>query len=353
MEMQAKIRAYCAAEVETRFSVVVPLFNEEGNLLDLHQRLLKVMESLGESFEIIFVDDGSSDRTLEILHQLHREDERTRAIALSRNFGHQRAVTSGLVYASGQAVIVMDGDLQDPPEVIPNMVSAWRQGYEVVYAVRRLRPEGKIKRTAYNIFYRLMSSIANIDVPLDSGDFSLMDRRVVDVINSMPERNRFVRGLRAWVGFRQTGIEYQRSARNAGESKYSFGKLVNLALDGLISHSFLPLRLVSFLGIFMSFCALAGIVYVIACRLIGYDIPAGWTSLLVTMLFLGGVQLLALGILGEYLGRTFEEVKQRPQFVVRELLGLSGQRDASDLQQSPLQREAFPLAMSATVKAPH
>lgn len=309
------------------FSVVVPVFNEEANLPELYRRLLAVMEGLGQAFEIIFVDDGSSDGTLEALRWLHREDERVRAIALSRNFGHQHAVTSGLAYASGQAIIVIDGDLQDPPEVIPSLVSAWGQGYQVVYAVRRRRPEGTLKRAAYNFFYRLMSFIADIDVPLDSGDFSLMDRRVVDVINSMPERNRFVRGLRAWVGFRQTGVEYDRSVRNAGKSKYSIGKLITLALDGLVSHSLLPLRLVSYVGIFVSFCSLIGILYLIVCRLVGYEVPAGWTSLIVTMLFLGGVQLLALGILGEYLGRTFEEVKQRPQFVVRELLGLSDQRE--------------------------
>jgi dolichol-phosphate mannosyltransferase len=308
-------------EAAVDFSVVVPVLNEAASLEELHRRLRAVMESLGGTFEIVFVDDGSSDGTVDALRQLHRRDPHVRAVILSRNFGHQRAVTSGLAYALGQAVIVMDGDLQDPPEVIPRLVAKWRAGHEVVYAVRRYRPEGVLRRAAYKGFYRVLARIADIDIPLDTGDFSLIDRRVVDVMNQMPERNRFVRGLRAWVGFRQTGIEYDREARKAGASKYSPTKLVALALDGLVSYSYAPLRLVSQLGIVTWFCSLIGLAYLIVGRLVGSNIPAGWTSLIVTILFLGGIQLLALGILGEYLGRTLEEVKQRPHFVVRGLLG--------------------------------
>jgi dolichol-phosphate mannosyltransferase len=309
------------AEAPVDFSVVVPVLNEAANLGELHRRLRAVLEGLDGTFEIVFVDDGSSDGTVDALRELHRRDPHVRAVILSRNFGHQRAVTSGLSYARGRAVIVMDGDLQDPPEVIPRLVAEWAAGHEVVYAVRRYRPEGVLRRAAYKGFYRLLARIAEIDIPLDTGDFSLVDRRVVDVMNRMPERNRFVRGLRAWVGFRQTGIEYDREARRMGTSKYSPAKLVALAVDGLVSYSYAPLRLVSQLGILTWFCSLIGLAYLIIGRLVGSNIPAGWTSLIVTVLFLGGIQLLALGILGEYLGRTLEEVKQRPHFVVRGLLG--------------------------------
>jgi dolichol-phosphate mannosyltransferase len=309
------------------FSIVIPVLDEEGSLVELHARLRAVLEALGGSYEIIFVDDGSTDRTVEILRSLHAGDPHVRAILLSRRFGHQRAVTSGLAYASGRATIVMDGDLQDPPEVIPQLVSAWREGYEVVYAVRRARPEGLLKRGAYRAFYRVLGRIANIDIPLDSGDFSLVDRRVLDVVNAMPERNRFVRGLRAWVGFRQTGVEYDREARQVGATKYPLHKLVTLALDGIVSHSYIPLRLMSQLGILISSSALLFLAYLVIGRLGGGDVPVGWTSLIVTVLFLGGLQLLGIGILGEYLARTLEEVKQRPHYVVRELLGFPARKD--------------------------
>ncbi|HWO42412.1 MAG TPA: glycosyltransferase family 2 protein [Candidatus Eisenbacteria bacterium] len=302
-------------------SVVIPVFNEEANVSVLYRRAAAVLEDLNLPFEIIFIDDGSSDGTLGTIRGLHAQDSRVRAVSLARNFGHQRAITSGLAFASGDAVIVMDGDLQDPPEVIPRLVAAWRSGYEVAYAIRRSRVEPRFKKAAYSLFYRLMKRAADIDIPLDSGDFALMDRRVVRILNRMPERNRFVRGLRAWVGFRQVGVEYDREARHAGESKYSFNRLLSLALDGLISYSFVPLRLVSLAGVFISFCSLSGMGYLILAKVSGDPAPQGWTSLIVTVLFLGGVQLLALGVLGEYLGRMFEEVKQRPVFLAREVLG--------------------------------
>jgi dolichol-phosphate mannosyltransferase len=317
------------ALLQPHLSIVIPVFNERTNLEQIYRRLRAVMDDVGDAFEIIFVDDGSFDGTLEALRQLHERDPRVRVVSLSRNFGHQCAVTSGLAYASGKGVIVMDGDLQDPPEVIPRLIAAWREGYQVVNAVRCNRREAALLRMAYAIFYRGLRRIADVNIPLDAGDFSLMDRCVVEILKDMPERNRFVRGLRAWVGFRQTCIEYDRDARNAGKSKYSLSKLVKLALDGVVSHSFIPLHLVSQIGIFISLCALIGMVYLVWARLAGHKIPVGWTSLIVLILFLGGVQLLALGILGEYFARMFEEVKQRPQFVVRELLGLREQDNAS------------------------
>ncbi len=309
------------------FSIVIPVLDEEGSLVELHARLRAVLEALGGSYEIIFVDDGSTDGTAELLRSLHARDPNVRGILLSRRFGHQRAVTSGLAYASGRATIVMDGDPQDPPEVIPHLVSAWREGHEVVYAVRRARSEGLLKRAAYRAFYRVLGRIANIEIPLDSGDFSLVDRRVLDVLNAMPERNRFVRGLRAWVGFRQIGIEYDREARRMGATKYPMRRLVALALDGVVSHSYAPLRLLSYLGIVIAAGSLLFLAYLVIGRLAGGDVPVGWTSLIVTMLFLGGLQLLGIGILGEYLARTLEEVKQRPHFVVREVLGFPAGKD--------------------------
>jgi glycosyltransferase involved in cell wall biosynthesis len=303
-------------------SVVVPMLNEAGNIGELHRRLRSVLEAEGLSHELIYVDDGSSDETPDLLRRLQAADPTVRVIILSRRFGHQRAVTAGLSFATGNAVVVMDGDLQDPPEVIPELVAGWRRGFEVVYAVRRRRPEGFPKRIAYRLFYWLLARLADVPIPLDAGDFALVDARVLRVLEAMPERNRFIRGLRAWVGFRQIGVEYDRGRRGAGETKYSFSRLVGLALDGLVSYSYAPLRFVSQMGILAFLASLVGLSYLIIGRLAGGDIPAGWTSLIVTVLFLGGLQLLALGLLGEYLGRTLEEVKRRPHFVVREALGL-------------------------------
>lgn len=304
-------------------SVIIPVYNEEDTLDPLIRRLTSVLDEFGEPYEILFIDDGSHDASLSMLRAFHADNPRIKCLSLSRNFGHQVAVSCGLDHAVGRAVVVMDGDLQDPPEILPDLVARWREGFDVVYAVRRQRKENVVKRAAYASFYWLLHKVSYLDIPLDSGDFSLMDRRVVDVLKTMPERNRFVRGLRTWVGLKQTPFMYERSARFAGESKYGLTKLMRLAFDGLVSYSFVPLRLVSNLGMLVSLSALAYMAYLIADRWFGArGTIEGWTSTVVIVLFIGGVQLLSLGIIGEYIGRIFDEVKQRPQYVVGERIGL-------------------------------
>jgi polyisoprenyl-phosphate glycosyltransferase len=312
-----------------KISVIVPCFNEETVLPQLFQRLGAAAATWGMDYEVICVDDGSRDRTWQLLKEQHLADPRWCILSFARNFGHQTAVSAGLFYATGEAVIVMDADLQDPPEELCRFFEKWRQGYDVVYAIRQNRKEGVLKKICYWSFYRLMAGIASFDVPLDSGDFCLMNRRVVDIIKQMPERNRFVRGLRAWTGFNQIGIAYERSARAAGEPKYGFRKLFKLAWDGLFSFSTIPLVLVSYLGLFISTIAALGIVFTLAQRLfaswfdkLGLAPVPGYATIVISVLFLGGVQLLCLGILGEYIGRIYEEVKHRPMWVVREQLGI-------------------------------
>jgi glycosyltransferase involved in cell wall biosynthesis len=303
-------------------SVVIPIFNEEETLEALFGRLSSALGAIGETFEVIFVNDGSRDSSEKILREFNARDARFKSIHFSRNFGHQTAITCGLDHARGRAVVAMDGDLQDPPEVLGDMLARWREGYDVVYAVRQKRKEGVFKRTAYKVFYWLLRRVSYLDIPLDSGDFSLIDRKVVDVLQSMPERNRFVRGLRTWAGFRQIGYEYAREARFAGEPKYTLAKLMKLAFDGLVSYSYVPLRLVSNVGMLVSAIALVYMIYLLIARLFGGTPIEGWTSTVVIVLFLGGVQLLSLGVIGEYIGRIFEEVKHRPHYVVRERVGV-------------------------------
>jgi polyisoprenyl-phosphate glycosyltransferase len=312
-----------------KISVIVPCFNEEAVLPQLFKRLGEAAATWGMDHEIICVDDGSRDNTLQLLKQRHATDPRWCVLSFARNFGHQTAVSAGLHYATGDAVVVIDADLQDPPEELGRFFEKWRQGYDVIYAVRQNRKEGVIKRICYWSFYRLMAGIASFEVPLDSGDFCLMDRRVVDIIKQMPERNRFVRGLRAWTGFKQIGIAYERPARAAGETKYGIRKLFRLAWDGLFSFSTVPLVLVSYLGLFISTIAALGIVFTFAQRLfagwfqeLGLAPVPGYATIVISVLFLGGVQLLCLGILGEYIGRIYDEVKRRPMWVIKEQQGL-------------------------------
>ena len=302
-------------------SVVLPVYNEKDNLQALHQRLEQALEGDGVAYEIIFVDDGSSDASYCILQRLAAEDQHVRVVQLARNFGHQIAISAGLDFAQGDAVIVMDADLQDPPEVLPRFVAKWREGYEVVYAIRRKRKEHVLKRLAYASFYRLLQPLASIDIPLDSGDFCIMDRRVVDLLKAMPERNRFLRGIRSWVGFRQIGLEYERDARFAGETKYTLTKLVKLAVDGLVSFSYLPLRLASVMGFVVSLVAFALGARTLYMKLRYPTFIAGFTTIVVGVTLLGGIQLITLGIAGEYIGRIFDEVKQRPLYTVRRVLG--------------------------------
>jgi polyisoprenyl-phosphate glycosyltransferase len=302
-------------------SVLIPVFNEALNLPELYRRLTSTLENEGIDYELLFVDDGSRDDSLALLRGLAAQDDRVRIIALARNFGHQMALTAGLNYALGRALIVMDADLQDPPEVLPQFIAKWREGYEVVYATRAKRKEHLLKRASYHAFYVVLRTVAGIDIPLDSGDFSLMDRSVVEIINSMPERTRFLRGLRSWVGFRQIGITYERDQRYAGYSKYSFAKLVRLALAGIIAFSDLPLRLASFIGFGAAIISILLGIYYLTQKVFWGLGPAGFPTLVVLILFLGGVQLITIGILGEYLGRALEESKQRPLFIVKDVVG--------------------------------
>jgi polyisoprenyl-phosphate glycosyltransferase len=302
-------------------TVVLPCFNEEAVLPETARRLTASMEQIGRSFELIFVDDGSRDNTPRVLTDLHASDARIRVVRLSRNFGHQMAISAGLEYARGAAVVLIDADLQDPPEVISEMVALWRQGSDVVYSVRRNRDgETAFKTLTAKWFYRFINRISDVPIPLDSGDFRLLDRKVVDALLAMPERDRFVRGMVSWVGFRQTSVTYDRAPRHAGDSKFTLFRMTRFALDGILSFSTAPLRLATLLGIVTLALALLGGLTGVAFGFAGrWMAPWAWT--LLVMLFLGGAQLLCLGIFGEYLGRTYAENKRRPLYFVRETLG--------------------------------
>ena len=302
-------------------SVVVPLYNESANMAELHRRTTAALEALGLDYELLLVDDGSRDETPALIEELRRRDPRVATLQLSRNFGHQPAVSAGLDHARGKAVVVLDGDLQDPPELIGELVRLWREGNEVVYAVRRRRREGWVKRFGYHAFYRILSAISDLDIPLDSGDFCLMDRKVVDVLAHLPERMRFVRGLRSFVGFRQVGLVYDRPAREAGDAKYSLRGLFALAVDGLVSFSGRPLRLATYLGLTAICVAAILLVWVFHDAITNGRSPQGWASTLVTVLFMGSIQLLGLGIIGEYIRLIFLETKGRPTYIVREYSG--------------------------------
>jgi dolichol-phosphate mannosyltransferase len=297
-------------------SIVVPLYNEEAVIPALRQRLLDWRRALGKRVECVLVNDGSMDGTDELLDAFAREESDVKAVHLSRNFGHQQAVSAGLSVAEGEHVAIIDGDLQDPPEEITRFLAKLEEGYDVVYAVRRSRKEGWLKRCAYSVFYHLLSRLSSIDIPLDSGDFCLMRRVVVEQINDMPERHRFVRGLRCYAGFRQTGIEYARDARASGVPKYTFWKLLELAADGIFTFSAKPLRLATMLGFCSVLVALAYSAYIVLWRLFSDEQLPGFASIIVVVLYLGSVQLFCMGILGEYIGRIHDEVKRRPGFII-------------------------------------
>ncbi len=311
-------------------SLIAPVLNEEETLPELYRRVSEAAEDWGEDWELVLVDDGSTDGTWDLISKIHRDDNRVRALRFSRNFGHQVAVSAGLMHVRGDAVAVIDADLQDPPEQLARFFEKLREGNDVVYAIRTKRKENILKRSAYFLFYRLLAKLTSIEIPLDSGDFCVMSRRVVDALNALPEKNRFVRGLRSWVGFRQVGLRYERDARFAGEAKYTFGKLLRLAMDGIVNFSVRPLQISIWLGSLTALLAFVAGIYVLFLRLTGLsvlgqtaeDVP-GWTSLILATVFVGGVQLLCVGILGEYVGRVFEEVKARPLYVASERLGLS------------------------------
>jgi dolichol-phosphate mannosyltransferase len=303
-------------------SVIIPCFNEEPVIRATHERLTTVLREMREDYELIYVNDGSRDATQEILTELQLFDPHVRGLLLSRNFGHQIAVTAGLEEAAGDAVVIIDADLQDPPELIPKMIELWRDGNEVVYGVRIEREgESKFKLWTAKVFYRLINRLSETKMPLDAGDFRLIDRKVVEVMNAMPERARFLRGMVSWAGFRQIALPYDRGARQAGESKYPLRKMIHFASDGIISFSLVPLKLAIWTGFLAIWIAVAGIIVAIVDRLMDKNLIRGWASLFVAVLFMGGVQLISLGILGEYLGRIYTEVKRRPLYVVQERLG--------------------------------
>ncbi|OGO25626.1 MAG: glycosyltransferase [Chloroflexi bacterium RBG_16_51_16] len=305
--------------MSVQYSIVAPIYNEVESLPELHRRVSAVMDTTGEAWELVLVDDGSSDGSTEKIRELADKDNRVRAVIFARNFGHQIAITAGWDYARGNAVIIIDADLQDPPEVILELVKKWKEGYEVVYAVRAEREgESWFKTLTASLFYRLIYRITDVKIPLDTGDFRLMDRKVVEVLKQMRERHRFPRGMSAWVGFKQIGVNYKRAARHAGVTKYPFNKMVRLALNAITSFSYLPLQVATFFGFASAGIAILGIPIVILLRVSGSPQLIGQATTLIAVLFLGGVQLISLGILGEYIGRLYDEAKGRPLYIVRE-----------------------------------
>jgi polyisoprenyl-phosphate glycosyltransferase len=321
-------------------SVIVPCYNEEALIRETHRRLTDVLDKLENlGYELVYVDDGSKDETPRILEELHMGDEHVRVLRLSRNFGHQIAVTAGLEHASGNAVVVIDADLQDPPEVILEMVARWRDGYDVVYGVRIYREgETAFKLWTAKLFYRLMNRLSDTKMPLDVGDFRLIDRKVVDALLVMPERDRYLRGMVTWIGFRQVGVMYRRAARFAGVSKYPFLKMIQFATDGVLSFSIKPLRLAIWTGAATIGLAIGGIVYAVLLRLYTTNWVRGWASIFVAVLFMGGVQLVSLGIVGEYVGRIYGEVKHRPLYFLHERLGFGRDNRAVKMEEAELSR---------------
>jgi glycosyltransferase involved in cell wall biosynthesis len=304
------------------FSIVVPIWNEEAVIPELYRRVSAIMDSTGEPWEMICVNDGSTDNSLEMLLSLSARDGRVRILDFSRNFGHQLAITAGSDFAEGDAVVIMDADLQDPPETILSMIEKWREGYEVVYAVRTEREgETKFKLWTASAFYRLLQRITDVNIPLDTGDFRLMDRRVVLAMRRLREQHRFMRGLSSWVGFKQVGVEYERSQRFAGETKYPLRKMLRLAVNAITSFSYVPLHLATFVGFALAGFSLLAIVVTVVMRLSGSSFFVGQATTLVSVLFLGGVQLIFLGIIGEYLGRIYDEAKDRPLYLVSHAYG--------------------------------
>jgi dolichol-phosphate mannosyltransferase len=302
-----------------KYSIIAPVFNEIESLPELHKRITEVMEQTGEEWELVLIDDGSLDGSTGVIREMAKADPHVRPVIFARNFGHQIAVTAGLDYSRGDAVVIIDADLQDPPELILQMFEKWKEGYEVVYAVRAER-EGEtwFKRMTAALFYRAIFKITDVKIPLDTGDFRLLDRKVVDIMNRMRERHRFLRGMAAWVGFKQIGLPYKRAARYAGITKYPFRKMLQLALNAITSFSYFPLQVATYIGFFSAGISILAIPIVIIVRLTGSQAFFGQATTLIAVLFLGGVQLISLGILGEYVGRVYDESKGRPLYIIRE-----------------------------------
>jgi polyisoprenyl-phosphate glycosyltransferase len=318
---------------QPEFSVVVPAYNEQDSLPELARRLRAVLERLEGTSEVILVDDGSADRTWDVMRAEGSRDPRFKALRLSRNFGHQAALTAGLDQAHGRAVIAMDADLQDPPEVIVDLVARWREGFDVVHAVRdRREGDSAFKRATASLFYRALRRITDVDIPIDAGDFRLVDHRALDAFKQMPERNRYIRGMFGWVGFRQSTVTYSRSGRYAGESKYPFAKMIRFALDGVTSFSDVPLRMALRLGFILAGLSILGGVVAVILKLTGALIVPGWVSLIVAVTFLGGIQLWMLGVMGEYISRIHDEVRRRPLYLVSDTCGLAADRWAESAE---------------------
>ena len=301
-------------------SVVVPMYNEEEVIPVTYQRLTDVMEKANVNYEIIFVNDGSRDKTAELLNEICDNDKRVKLLDFSRNFGHQIAITAGMDYSCGQCIVVIDGDLQDPPELIPAMIEKWKDGYDVVYGKRISRQgESIFKKLTAAIYYRLLRSMTDVSIPVDTGDFRLIDRKVCDALKEVKERNRYVRGLISWLGFKQTSIEFERQERFAGETKYPLRKMLKLAFDGITTFSYKPLKLASYIGTIISLGSFAYLIFVIVQRLFFPEtVQPGWASTLAVSLFFNGITLLMLGIMGEYVGRIYDEVKGRPLYIIKE-----------------------------------
>jgi len=310
------------------YSIIVPLYNEEEVIEECHKRLSETMESCGGLYEIIFVNDGSRDRTMEIARDIAGADSHIKIISFSRNFGHQNAITAGMNRAAGKAVVVIDADLQDPPYVIPDMIAKWKEGYEVVYGKRVERKgETAFKKGSAKGFYRFMNMLSDVNIPADAGDFRLLDRKVIEALKTLPERNRYVRGLVSWVGFKQTAVEYVREGRFAGKTKYPLRKMLKFATDGVASFSYKPLKISTVIGVILAICSFAYLIYVLYLRLFTDATVSGWASLAVISLFFNGVVLIILGIIGEYIGRIYDEAKGRPLYIIGETKGF-GDEDA-------------------------
>lgn len=300
-------------------SVIIPVYNEEDNIHMLHQRLSAVMQQLGVSYEIIFVNDGSKDNSIALIKSLSKSHPEVRFIDFSRNFGHQVAVTAGLDRTSGKAVVIIDADLQDPPELIAEMYQKMKEGYQVVYAKRKKRSgESWFKLWTAKLFYRILSKITSISIPVDTGDFRIMDHKIVEILREMPEKNKYLRGQISWIGFNQTYIEYDRQQRNSGETGYTISKMLRFALDGITGFSDFPLKVVTYFGFIVSLIAAFVMLYALYARFITRDYEPGWASLMVIILFIGGVQMIAIGIIGEYLSRMNTNIRNRPLYIINE-----------------------------------
>jgi glycosyltransferase involved in cell wall biosynthesis len=334
-----------ATERAPALSLVLPIYNEEAVIPALHARLQEFLPRLGLEAEVLFVDDGSKDHSLELLRALAAREPRYRVVSFARNFGHQAAITAGLDHARGEAIVVMDADLQDPPEVVLEMVARWREGFDVVYGRRRSRAgETRLKLFTAKWFYRIFAAMIPIEVPLDTGDFRLMSRRIVDVLRNLRETHRFVRGLVAWLGFRQTAVLYDRPARLAGETKFPLGKMIRFAIDGITSFSILPLRFATWLGILISILSVGVAVWAVLTRYVFQASVPGWTTVVVLVSLLAAVQLIMVGILGEYVGRIYEQVKQRPLYVVSEQVNFAATAAREGVAEGKFPRAVVPVA---------